>query len=108
MKSHSEKGVIAGLVAGTIYGITARFIAENRFIFGVFAVMTFAFLLVVPVVVGYLTVRPHPNPSWLYRLSMPWIPMLLAMGALRCWVGKARSAFSWAPPCCSCSPRLAA
>jgi hypothetical protein len=83
------QGVLAGLVAGTVYGVAARFFAESSILVAAFAVMTLAFLFVVPVVVGYLTVRTHPSPSWMYRLFMPWIPTLLAIAtsALLGWEG---------------------
>ena len=65
--------LILGAVAGLVYAILARGIAgSEREPFA--SVMTIAFLCVVPIVLGYLTVRPHPHPSWPYRLFAPWLP----------------------------------
>src|SRR5262245_27632994 len=38
------------------------------------SVMTLSFLFVSPAVLGFLTVRPHPQPSWPYRIFAPWLP----------------------------------
>jgi hypothetical protein len=50
---------------------------------GVFGAMTWSFLFVVPLVIGYITVRPHPAPSWTYRLLAPWVP--IAASVLVAW-----------------------
>ena len=39
--------------------------------------MTWSFLFLVPIVVGYFTVRPHPSPSWIYRIFAPWVPIIV-------------------------------
>ncbi len=74
---------LAGTAIGLGYGIAARVFvtAEGGSLFGV---MTWSFLFVVPLVIGYLTVRPHPGPSLRYRLLAPWLPTTLAV--LVAWV----------------------
>jgi len=53
-------------------------VSVNRFS-GTFAVMTVGFLVLVPVVVGYLAVRPVPRPSRAYRAFAPWVPCVLVV-----------------------------
>jgi hypothetical protein len=71
--------ILVGLASGLGYGILARLIARADQFRSVFGVMTFTFLFLVPLVIGYLTVRPHPNPSWTYRLLVPWLPTVLSV-----------------------------
>lgn len=56
---------------------------------GAFAVMTLAFLLLVPFVLGALTVASVRHPSIAYRVFAPWIPMTLVVlaSALIGWEG---------------------
>jgi hypothetical protein len=84
LKSLLARPAVLGLVIGTIYGLTARLLINRPPFDAVFGVMTFSFLLVVPVVIGYLTVRPHPRPSWRYRLLAPWLP--IALSVLASWL----------------------
>ncbi len=53
-----------GLASGLGYGIVSRFAANCCRFQSLFSVMTLSFLFLVPIVIGYLTVRPHPRPSW--------------------------------------------
>jgi hypothetical protein len=76
--------LIGGATVGLLYGILARYVAETHAVEPFFGVMTVAFLFVVPVVLGYLTVRFHPRPSWAYRLVAPWLP--IAAMVLVCWL----------------------
>ena len=62
--------------------------------------MTLAFLAVVPVVVGYLAVVPHPKPSWLYRIFVPWIPTLLSMAIVWAFGGEGAICIVMATPFC--------
>lgn len=89
MSWHIRRGMWTGLAAGSIFGLLARFLADNRILTGVLIVMTLTFMFVVPLVLGYLTVRPHPEPSKLYCIFMPWIPMCLtvAVAAAMGWEG---------------------
>lgn len=65
--------LLIGAVTGLAYGILMRAMAGmSRSSFT--SVMTLSFLFVVPVVLGYLTVRAHPKPSWWYRVLAPWLP----------------------------------
>jgi hypothetical protein len=72
-------------VLGFAYGLLARLLAGAGRGGDLFGVMTLAFVTFVPMVLGFLTVRVHPQPSWPYRLFAPWLPgsaMLLACMAL--------------------------
>jgi hypothetical protein len=71
--------ILVGLATGLAYGIVSRFAANSGRFQSLFAVMTLSFLLLVPIVIGYLTVRPHPYPSWAYRLLAPWLPTVLSV-----------------------------
>src|ERR1043166_2521682 len=88
-----NRGSIAGIVSGAVYGLLVRAILyldlNNSADDILFPVMTFGFLFLVPVVVGYLTVRPVPQPSAQYKFFVPWIPCLLILlvAALIGWEG---------------------
>jgi hypothetical protein len=70
---------LLGAALGLAYGLTARFIADNDALGRVFAVMSLGFFLIVPFVLGVLTVRQVEAPSRLFRIFAPWIPMLLVV-----------------------------
>lgn len=72
-----SRAIWLGLGAGTAYGLVLRLLAESESYNDVFWIMSIAFVFVMPLALGYLTVRPHPQPSILYRLFAPWIPVLL-------------------------------
>jgi hypothetical protein len=71
--------VLVGLASGFAFGMLTRFITQTGRFGPVFAVMTLSFLFLVPLVIGYLTVRPNPRPSWAYRLLAPWLPTVLSV-----------------------------
>jgi hypothetical protein len=71
--------MLVGLASGLTFGLLTRFITETDRFGPVFAVMTLSFLFLVPLVIGYLTVRPNPQPSWAYRLLAPWSPTVLSV-----------------------------
>jgi len=78
--------LVSGALLGVFYGVLARFLADTdrgaswaTF----FAVMTIAFLFLVPTALGAITVVQHPKPSWLYRIFAPWLP--IAAMTLFCW-----------------------
>lgn len=74
-----SRAAIAGVIAGALYGIVARIAVETS-TFGVsFAAMTIAYLILVPVVLGALTVAPVPEPSMAYRAFAPWGPTMLVV-----------------------------
>ena len=66
--------LVAGAVLGLAYGLLARLLMGADRLSDFFGVMTLAFVTFVPMVLGFLTVRVHPKPSWPYRLFAPWLP----------------------------------
>src|SRR5690348_4319324 len=46
-----------------------------------FAVMTLGFLFLVPIAMGYLTVRPVANPSRIFQILGPWVSCVFVVGA---------------------------
>jgi hypothetical protein len=75
----TKRAAIVGVVSGTAYGVLTRFVAEFKAFGNSFVVMSLAFLFLVPLVLGALTVRGLPNPSWRYRIFTPWIPTFLVV-----------------------------
>jgi hypothetical protein len=73
--------IAVGVGSGLAYGLVTRLLADATKFGAVFGVMTVSFLFLVPLVVGYLTVRPHLQPSWGYRLLAPWLPTILSVAA---------------------------
>jgi hypothetical protein len=69
-----------GIVSGAAYGLAARLaVSYDRWGSGLLA-MTVGFLFVVPLVIGYLTVRPVAGASSLrFRFFAPWITCGLAI-----------------------------
>jgi hypothetical protein len=59
-----------------VHGVLARFVFDTNYLKGAFAVMSLAFFLVVPFVLGVLTVRGVEAPSRKFRIFAPWVPML--------------------------------
>jgi hypothetical protein len=82
-------GIAIGLIAATVYGLALRLLAQYQPLGDVVAVMSLAYIVVVPLVVGFLTVHPHPSPHWLYSLFAPWLPMIVGttIVALTGWEG---------------------
>jgi hypothetical protein len=86
---------LIGVLTGAAYGIAARVLAEGPTSFReLFGVMTLGFLIVVPVVLGYLTVREIESPSRLVCFFAPWptcmvtllVALLLGMEGMICIV----------------------
>jgi polyketide cyclase/dehydrase/lipid transport protein len=77
-----SRATFAGVAAGFVYGLVARLVATFSQPAEVFGVMSIAFLWIVPVVIGFLAVRPVAHPSWAYRVFAPWVPALLMIGAV--------------------------
>lgn len=75
-RSFISRPALYGFLTGFAYGIALRALAllghERSSPFT--DVMTWGFMFIGPVVLGFLTVRPHPNPSWWFRLFGPWLP----------------------------------
>jgi hypothetical protein len=74
-----RRSSLLGLAIGTIYGVAARFLVEIRP--EVFLVLSYSFLLFVPLAVGYLAVFPSTRPSWFYMIFAPWLPTFLGVAA---------------------------
>ena len=72
-----------GAILGLFYGVLARSLADATPAIPFFTVMTLAFLVFIPVALGFLTVRQHPQPSWLYRVFAPWLPISAML--FFCW-----------------------
>jgi hypothetical protein len=70
-----------GTAVGFLYGLLARSIADSDIFGGFFVVMSLAFFVIVPFVLGVLTVRQVDAPSRLFRFFAPWIPMTLVVVA---------------------------
>jgi len=82
-----------GIAVGVLYGALSRaFFGYHRFE-GAYEVMSFAFLFLVPAVLGFLAVylgeREGPPWRWWLRIVVPWVPALLSLaGALAlAWEG---------------------
>jgi hypothetical protein len=71
---------LVGLGIGAAYGLAARIVIvvthDNSDGFGI---MTIGFLFVVPIVIGYLTVRPMREPSVMMSIFAPWLTCLLVV-----------------------------
>jgi hypothetical protein len=88
------RAYLVGVLIGASYGVTARVLAEGpRSLRDLFTVMTLGFLIV-PIIIGYLTVREIETPSRLVRFFAPWpaclatvaVAMLLGMEGMICIV----------------------
>jgi hypothetical protein len=75
----TSRASIIGIVTGTVYGIVARLAVEAHVFAGTLAVMSLAFLFLVPFVLGALTVMPVESPSVLYQIFAPWVPTTLVV-----------------------------
>ena len=73
-----------GALFGAGYGLVARAMVALSAFGGTFAVMTLGFLALVPVSMGYMTVRPVRSPSRLFRVVAPWGPCGLVV--LAAWL----------------------
>ena len=68
-----------GVLAGVVYGVAARYAAETKLFGDGFVVMSLAFLVLVPMVLGFLTVSSAAAPSFTYRIFAPWVPALFVV-----------------------------
>jgi hypothetical protein len=77
--ANSRAGLL-GLGIGVAYGLAARIVIavthDNSDSFGV---MTIGFLFIVPLVIGYLTIRPMHDPSLKMSILAPWLTCLLVV-----------------------------
>jgi len=92
---------LLGAASGIAYGLLFRWLFGRQELAGLFGVMTFAFLCLVPLGIGFLTVwlgeRDGPW-SWPARIFAPWLTALAALGAalLLAWEGWI-CVFLWLP-----------
>src|SRR5437868_1891779 len=68
---------ILGAVIAVSYGVLIRAVADNKLFSDLMVVMSVAFISLVPMVVGFLAVRPIERPSWKLALLYPWAPTLM-------------------------------
>ena len=79
----TKRSILVGILVATVYGIAMRAFIDHPIAGRAFlTVMTLDFLVLMPLVLGYLAVIPHPNPNVLYRILVPWIPTALSVAAL--------------------------
>ena len=76
-RSMLRASTIGGAMAFA-YGVLARVLADRQML----VVMSVSFFFVVPMVIGFLTVRRHPAPSARFKFFGPWVPMLAVIGTL--------------------------
>jgi hypothetical protein len=62
------------MLLGVVYGSLARWALAEQGMPGWFGTMTISFIWLVPFVMGFLTVRPHPNPSFTIQAQTDSIP----------------------------------
>ncbi|CAN5399503.1 hypothetical protein BH09GEM1_BH09GEM1_28100 [soil metagenome] len=74
----SRQGLI-GIVAGVTYGIAARIGIAYDGLGGGLLVMTVGFLFLVPLAIGYLTVRPVRGASLRFQIFAPWVTCALVI-----------------------------
>lgn len=77
----NSRATAVGVLTGVAYGLLARVLFMTQAITGYFGVMTLAFLALVPVIVGILTVSRSDNTSRAFRVFGPWVPMLVTLVA---------------------------
>ena len=84
-----SKAAFYGLMAGVAYGLLARVVIATNVFDGTFAVMSLAFLFVVPTMLGAITVNSVSRPSILYRTFAPWVPTVIVVfvSAIIGWEG---------------------
>lgn len=74
----SPRAYLVGFVAGLVYGLVGRYAVATESLGGVMVVMSLAFIFCVPMVIGYLAVKPHQAPTWPYAIFYPWMPVVTA------------------------------
>jgi hypothetical protein len=79
----TTRATFIGVLSGVAYGLAARFVFDFPRTGGAFGVMTVGFLFIVPVAIGYLTVRPLREPSLPVAIFAPWLACaLVILGSL--------------------------
>jgi len=74
----TSRAALIGTLAGAAYGLAARLTVATRFV-DAFVAMTLGFLFIVPITIGYLTVRPMREPSKKMSVFAPWLTCLLVI-----------------------------
>ena len=74
----SQPAYIVGFLTAVAYGLTVRYAIATYSLGETVVVMSWAFIFGVPLVVGFLAVRPHPSPRWFYAIWYPWWPVATA------------------------------
>lgn len=69
--------LIVGAIIAIVYGLLIRVVSDLKVWSDVLAVMSVAFVAVVPAVVGFLAVRPTNRPGWSFAIFFPWFPTLV-------------------------------
>lgn len=85
-------GVLAGLIYGVLVQFVFHFPVKNDFFQSSFAIVTFGYIFLVPLVLGMITISfsaQEENLSWGYRIFTPWLPSLglLAIALVVGWEG---------------------
>jgi hypothetical protein len=73
------QSIALGVAAGLIYGLTLRLYINLHAQNSIIPVMSVAFLILVPVGVGYISVYSSErvqSKSWLFWVFFPWVPIL--------------------------------
>ena len=66
--------LLVSVAFAVLYGLVFRIAFADRAFSDLLGVMSVAFISIVPMVVGYLAVRPSPRPEWPFAVFFPWIP----------------------------------
>jgi hypothetical protein len=87
-----KKLVLIGVILGAAYGIFARFIFGFGLVGNFFEVMSCAFVIGVPLALGFITIwfgEYRDSKSWLVWLIAPWIASIacLACALVLAWEG---------------------
>jgi small basic protein len=69
--------LLVGAIIAIVYGVLIRVVSDLKVWSEVLAVMSVAFVAVVPAVVGFLAVRPTTRPGWSFAIFFPWFPTLV-------------------------------
>ena len=83
----NKRLLVAGAIAGILYGLFARLFFAYEAFEGVFTVMSLAFIFGAPTVLGFLTVyigekgQPPGTVNWAMRLFLPWLSALASLAA---------------------------
>lgn len=69
--------LIVGAIIAVGYGVLIRVVSDLKIGADFLGVMSVAFISIVPMVVGYLAVRPLDRPTWGMALIFPWVPTIV-------------------------------